>query len=318
MEKYSLSQQLTAANNPNGQRRRVCHCSEGHTSHHQQVTSSDLPDYFYKKLPVSRGKAFKDLRRRESQRGTEDNRQQASINVKSKDATKSKDSDEVEVQAVKRSEPQVGREGRIGVLRRGRQTEIDEEEEERRRVSLRRVARVANCHHLPRVATKPRSLSATSSSSSSSLQSASRRSQTQQRASSVTKILQSPSIRSFSSSSHLQYSGSCQPTSHLNHTSNLKFALSTSNLLQSPPSSPQLSLSPPPRLSSSTSSVLEFSSSLSSLEGSNQPEERNRDVSVYLQVPRTILVSRRRIVEDGKFHFKFNSSPFLLREAWAG
>ena len=200
-------------------------------------------------------------------------------------------------------------------MRRGRQTEIDEEEE-RRRVSLRRVARVANCHHLPRVATKPRSLSATSSSSSSSLLSASRSSRVQQRASSVTKLLQSPSIRSFSS--NLQSSSSYRPTSSLNHTSNLKFALSTSNLLQSPPSSPQLSLSPPPRLSSSTSSVLEFSSSLSSLEGSNQPEERNRDVSVYLQVPRTILVSRRRIVEDGKFHFKFNSSPFLLREAWAG
>ena len=179
-------------------------------------------------------------------------------------------------------------------------------------MSLRRVARVANCHHLPRVATKPRSLSATSSSSSSSLLSASRRSRTQQRASSVTKLLQSPSIRSFSS--NLQSSSSYRPTSYLNHTSNLKFALSTSNLLQSPPSSSP-ALSPRPRLSSSTSSDLEFSSSL---EGINQPEERNRDVSVYLQVARTILVSRRRIVEDGKFHFKFNSSPFLLREAWAG
>ena len=87
----------------------------------------------------------------------------------------------------------------------------------------------------------------------------------------------------------------------------------TTDLLQSPPSSPP-ALSPPPRLLSSTSSVLEFSSSLSSLEGINQPEESNRDVSVYLQVPRTILVSRRMIVEDGKF----NLSPFLLREAWAG
>ena len=118
-----------------------------------------------------------------------------------------------------------------------------------------------------------------------------------------------------SSSSHLQYSGFYRPTSS-NHTSNLKFALSTSNLLQNPPSSPQLSLSPPPRLSSSTSSDLEFSSSLSSLEGINQPEERNREVDVYLQVPRTILVSRRRFVKDGKF--LSNLCPFLLREAWAG
>ena len=47
-----------------------------------------------------------------------------------------------------------------------------------------------------------------------------------------------------------------------------------------------LSLSPH-HLSMFHSSVLAFSSSLSSLEATNQPEKRNRDINVYLKVPRT-------------------------------
>ena len=316
MEKYSLSQHLTTANNLNGRRSIVCKCSEGHTTttHQQQVTYPGHPDYFYKKLPVSPGrKSYKDLRRREAKKETDDNGQYRSIKVKSKGA-RIKDNQEVEVEAVKRAEPQVVKEvkreavGRSGLLRR---TESEEEEEERRRVSLRRLARVANWHHLPRVATKPRSLSAASSSSCSSLLSASRKSGAQQRTSSVAKILPSPSIRSFSSSSRLQYSSSYRPTSYLNHISN-KMSVSTSNLPNSP-----LSYSPT-HLSLSSSSVLEFSSSFSSLEeGDNMPEEKNRDVDVYLQVPPTILVSSNRgVVETGRF--LSNSSSFRLQEAWAG
>jgi len=302
MEKYSLS--LTTANNPNVRSSKVCKCSEGQTTcTHQLVMYPSHPDYFYKKLPVSRGKTFKDLRRREAQRRTEDNGQYGSIKVKSK-GVKVKDSQEVQVQAVKRTEPrvvkQVKREsfGRGGLLRRSESDE--EEEEERSRVSFRRLTRVANWHHLPRVAAKPRSLSATSSSTCSSLLSASRNPRAQQRTSSIPRLLPSPSIRSFSPSSHLQCSNTYRPTSHPDHTSN-KMSASTSNLLQSPPSSP-LSHSPP-HLSLSSSSVLEFLSSLSSLkEGHNLPEEKNREVDVYLQVPTTILVSsNRRLVETGLF-----------------
>jgi len=254
--------------------------------------------------------------------------------------------------------------GRSGLLTR---TESDAEEDHSIRVSLRRLARVANWHHLPRVAAKPRSLSATSSSSCSSLLSASRKPRAQQRTSSVARLLPSPSIRSFSPSSHLpqvatkpqilsatsssscssllaasrnsrgqqrtssaarlspspsigsfspsnplQCSNTSPTTSYLNHTSN-KMSASTSNLLQSPPSSP-LSYSPP-QLSLSSSSVLQFSSSLSSLEeGHNLAEEKNREVEVYLQVPPTILVSsKRRAVETGRF-----LSSLLLQKAWAG
>ena len=239
--------------------------------------------------------------------------------MNSKNAS-SKMRDRKEHEPVKRHEKNVGKEGkregvcRNGLFQRVGQTESEEEEEEeRRRVSHRRVAKVANCHHLPRVATKPRSLSAASSSSCSSLLSASRKSRSQQRTSSAARLLPSPSIRSFSPSSHLQYSNTYRPASYLNHTSN-KMSVSASNLRQSPSMSP-LSFSPS-HSSLSTSPVPEFSS-LSSLEGVNLPEEKNREVDVYLQVPRTILVSsQRRVVETGRF--LSSSSPFLLQEARAG
>lgn len=287
MEKYRSSQHQAVSKKQNGRRNGECNCSVGHFSDHLY---SGHPDYFYKKIPTSQWKADKELGRSRVEKRWEDSHLSRK---KSKDVIYVlKDRKERKFKSVQRAESKVGKDGKKEATeRRIRQ---GSESEEGRRVSLGRVARIASCHHLPRVPVKPRSLSAASSSSRSSLLSAaSRRTRTPQRASSVALLLPSPSIRSFSPSSHMQYSSSYRPTSHLNH----KLARSTSSLLQGLPKSPFCLKSP--LLSISTSSVQQFSSSFSSLEESNLAEERNREVDVYLQVPRTFLVSRRNVVDAG-------------------
>ena len=290
MEKYRSSQHQAVSKKQNGRRNGECNCSGGYFSDHLY---SGHPDYFYKKIPMFQGKTDNELGRSRVEKRWEDSHLSRK---KSKDATYIlKDRKEHKFKSVQRAESKVGKEEKKEATgRRGRQ---GSESEEGRRVSLGRVARIASCHHLPRVPVKPRSLSVASSSSCSSLLSAaSRRTRTPQRASSVALLLPSPSIRSFSPSSHMQHSSSYRPTYYLNHSTH-KLARSTSSLLQGLPKSPLCLKSP--LLSMPTSSVQHFSSSLSSLEESNLPEERNREVDVYLQVPRTFLVSRRNVVDAG-------------------
>ena len=151
---------------------------------------------------------------------------------------------------------------------------------------------MANGHHLPRVPSKPRSLSAASYtySSSSSPISGCRRIQAEERASSTTKISAMYTVSSFSPSSPRVH----HSTNTL-HRSKKQLTKSTPSLLAS--SAKSSLLITPSRNSQSSTFLLGFPSVQSSLEKDELADEKNRDVGVYLQVPSVIFRSKQRIVQ---------------------
>ena len=184
--------------------------------------------------------------------------------------------------------PETNSEAAPGVIRQHHPT--NPEAGVRQRLSLR-VTRVANGHHLPRVPSKPRSLSAASYSysSSSSPISGSRRFQTEERASSSSKISAMCTLSSFS-----PLNQSAQRSTNTLHRSKWQLTKSTSCLLAS--SAKSLLRRTPSHNSQSSIFLPDFPSVQSSHEEDYLADEKNRDVGVY-QVPSAISRSRQRIVK---------------------
>ena len=246
-------------------------------------------DYFYKKLPMSRVKIQEESISQDIQGRAEDYRWRMN-NMKHKDFGRQYFGKQGSQTKAREGRPETKSEAAPGVIRQHDPTEP--KAGVRRRLSLRRVTRVANGHHLPRVPSKPRSLSAASYtySSSSSPISGSRRIQEEERAFSTSKISATCTVGSFSPSS---------PTVH--HSTNTlrrskkQLTKSTSCLLAS--SAKSLLLRTPSHNSQSSFFLLDFPSVQSFLEEDELADEKNRDVGVYLQVPAAIFMSRQRIVQ---------------------
>ena len=268
------------------QRKGRCHCSK--TTCHQMKIPGQT-EYFYKKLPMSGVKIQVDFISQDFPRRAEDYRWRMN-NMKHKDFGRQHFGKQGTQTNAKEGRPETDSEAAPGVKRQDHPREP--EAGVRRRLSLRRVTRVANGHHLPRVPSKPRSLSAASYtySSSSSPTSGCRRIQAEERASSASKISATCTVGSFSPSS---------PTVHDStntlHRSKKQLTKSTSSLWASSAKPTLLGTS----LHNSQSSIFlpDFPSVQSSLEEDEPANEKNRDVGVYLQVPSAVFMSRQRIVQ---------------------
>ena len=268
------------------QRKGRCHCSK--TTCHQMKNPGQT-EYFYKKLPMSGVKIQVDFISQDFPRRAEDYRWRMN-NMKHKDFGRQHFGKQGTQTNAKEGRPETDSEAAPGVKRQDHPREP--EAGVRRRLSLRRVTRVANGHHLPRVPSKPRSLSAASYtySSSSSPISGCRRIQAEERASSTTKISAMYTVSSFSPSSPRVH----HSTNTL-HRSKKQLTKSTPSLLAS--SAKSSLLITPSRNSQSSTFLLGFPSVQSSLEKDELADEKNRDVGVYLQVPSVILRSKQRIVQ---------------------
>ena len=276
------------------QRKGRCHCSK--TTFHK-MKYPDQTDYFYKKLPMSRVKIQEESISQDFQGRAEDYRWRMN-NMKHKDFGRQYFGKQGTQTKAKR--PETKSEAAPGVIRQLHPREP--EAGVRQRLSLRRVTIAANGHHLPRVPSKPRSLSAASYtlSSSPSPISGSRRIQVKERASSTTsKISATCTVSSFSPSSPRAH----HSTNTL-HRSKKQLTKSTSCLLAS--SAKSLLLRTPSHNSQSSIFLPDFPSVQSSLEEDELADEKNRDVGVYLQVPSAIFRSRQRIVQRQLY---VNDSP---------